>query len=253
MEVVVNLREAIAFTILSLFLAANAVAAPALGGKTVDQVFDNPKVVKLIDAATQGRAPEVERLVREGGDPNAVGTDGTTPLIWAINSHNLVGIEALLKAGADAGKTTPQLGKYSPMALASGGDNPNVLKVLLKYGADAKGHTVSDIKEKPLYLASSQGRLENVKLLVNAGADVNEHGERGLSAGEVASVMEHYEVLAWLLENGYSYDLQRVVRNSMARTSYPDPQIQMWRDKVIALIKAKGVSVPEKKNGAGVN
>lgn len=52
-----------------------------LGGNTVSQVYEDAKVVALINAATDGRTNDVERLAAQGANVDGVGSDGTTPLI----------------------------------------------------------------------------------------------------------------------------------------------------------------------------
>lgn len=219
-----------------------AQAAVTMAGQTVEQVYEDSKVIGLINAAMDGRADEVKRMAESGVDLNAVGQDGSLPLFWALKSRNIVGIESLLMAGADTEKVTPQFNPFSPMALVSGGDDVRVLKLLLRYGGDANGARARSIKGKPLYLAATEGRLENVKLLVEAGADVNFHDGNGLSAARGAATTGNLEVVFWLLEHGYNYDLQKLARIVDLVNAYPNLDGAQWKAKVTDKLKTSGVN-----------
>ncbi|MGU3305568.1 ankyrin repeat domain-containing protein [Pseudomonas sp. M5A4_2d] len=219
-----------------------AQAAVTMAGRTVEQVYEDPKVISLINAAMEGKADDVKKLAASGVDVNAVGRDGSLPLFWALKSRNSVGVESLLKAGADTEKMTPQFDPFSPMALVSEGDNSGLSSLLLRYGGDAKGVKATSIDGNPLYLAATEGRLENVKLLVEAGADINFHDEYGSSAAGGAATTGNFEVVFWLLERGYNYDLQNLAKTVNVIKAYPNPDGAQWKAKVIDKLKAKGVN-----------
>lgn len=233
---------ACAFFLPLLLVASISHAGLQLGGHTVEQAYQDPNVAKLINAAVDGHVAEVERLIAAGANPNTIGNDGTTPLFWALNSKNMSGVEALLKAGADTGKVTPQSRGYSSMALVSGGNNPELLALLLRYKGDANGLNAKTIKTKPLYLAAAQGRLQNVKLLLDAGADVNVHDDTGLSAATVAAAMGEFEIVLLLLERGYTYDLSSLGKDTRIIKAFSTPDGPAWKAKVIDKLKAKGVN-----------
>ncbi|HEX8985664.1 MAG TPA: ankyrin repeat domain-containing protein [Bryobacteraceae bacterium] len=54
----------------------------------------------LLDAALRGDGERIGALLREGADPNAPGSDGTTPLMNAARSGDLASVRILLEAGA---------------------------------------------------------------------------------------------------------------------------------------------------------
>jgi len=214
-----------------------------LGGNTVSQVYEDAKVIALINAATDGRTNDVARLASQGANVDGVGSDGTTPLMWALNARNANGVEALLKAGANPNLATEKFHGLSPMALVSGGDSLELLELILRYGGDAKGAGLGR-RMKPLDRAAGQGRLQNVKLIVSAGADVNEHDEYGESAAIAAAARARFEVVAWLLEHNYSYDLNELAKSVEIRHVPPDSEAQRWKNTVIDMLKARGVKFP---------
>lgn len=73
-----SVHGAFVVPILISVLGCNAMS----GEKSVDQVFRDPKVVALIKAANKGEIAEMDSLVRQGADPNSVGNEGQTPLVW---------------------------------------------------------------------------------------------------------------------------------------------------------------------------
>jgi len=215
-----------------------------LAGNTVNQVYNDAKVTALINAAMEGRTQDVAEFASQGADVNSVGTDGTTPLMWAIKARNWQGTEALLKAGADPNFATEKFKGISPMVLMSGGNSLEGLALMLRYGGDAKGDSRPYMRDRPLYLAASQGRLENLKLLVAAGADINDHDPFGGSAARIAVVTSHFEVVAWLLEHGYNYDLNKLAELVQIGRDPEDSEAQRWKNTVISMLEKRGVTFP---------
>ncbi|WP_024618731.1 ankyrin repeat domain-containing protein [Pseudomonas kilonensis] len=220
-----------------------AQASLRLGGNTVSQVFGDAEVVALINAAMEGRAGDVSRLAAQGVKVDEVGSDGTTPLIWALNARNAKGVEALLKVGANPNLVSEKLGGLSPMALLAGGNSLELLELILRYGGDAKG-TGLKRSMKPLDRAAREGRLQNVTLIVAAGADVNDHDEYGKSAAIAAAALANFEVVAWLLEHGYTYDLRKLAMYVEVSQVPPDSEAQLWKNTVIDMLKVRGVKFP---------
>ncbi|MCM2461798.1 ankyrin repeat domain-containing protein [Pseudomonas sp. CG7] len=220
-----------------------AQASLRLGGNAMSQVFEDAEVVALIDAAMEGRAGDVNRLAAQGVNVDTVGSDGTTPLIWALNARNVKGVEALLKAGANPNLMSEKLRGLSPMALLAGGNSLELLELVLRYGGDAKG-TGLKRSMKPLDRAAREGRLQNVRLIVGAGADVNDHDEYGKSAAIAAAALSNFEVVAWLLEHGYTYDLRDLAMSVEIRQVPPDSEAQRWKNTVIDMLKMRGVKFP---------
>src|SRR5262245_328295 len=89
-----------------LVTSAVAVAAPLIAASTIAA----PVTSTLVDAAEAGdRATALRLLAEKGSNPNAVGADGTTAIMWAAHNDDLALVQALIKAGANV-KTQNQFG-----------------------------------------------------------------------------------------------------------------------------------------------
>lgn len=125
----------------------------------------------LTTAARNGDVAEVERLIKEGADLNAVdGTFDFTPLMHAAQ-HNRADIAKLL---INAGAKVNQKNKNDVSALfvACSSNAPDVAKLLVAAGADMNYVQKGD-GYTPLSLACRDVCFETAKVLVDAGADVN--------------------------------------------------------------------------------
>ena len=60
----------------------------------------DPKVAQLAVSAVKGDVKEIDRLIDQGVDPNAVGKHLYTPLSWAMNAGSKKGFGRLLDRGA---------------------------------------------------------------------------------------------------------------------------------------------------------
>lgn len=113
------------------------------------------------------------------------------------------------------------------------------------YGGNPNADDTGKIDDRPLSNAARQGRLENVKLLVAAGADVNAHDEWGNSAPNFAiAVTGAFDVVAYMLEHGYTHDLQRLAAGVEIRQIRSDSEQLPWKQKVIDMLKELGVTFP---------
>jgi len=180
------------------------------GGKsmlevTASEVYKDPAVVQLAEAAARGDRQAVGKLVQQGVDVNAQGDLDTSVLQWAFWNQSIDGMQALLEAGAN-----PALMDNKGLTVMHYGaaiDDPSLLQGLLDAGAspevrDSKGQT-------PLHEAIWHDREPQFRALLEAGADLNAQaitGEGLLETGDrplhlAASLNDAKGVLA-LLEAG---------------------------------------------------
>ena len=120
----------------------------------------------LQTAAFKGDLGEVQALIENKADVNAVNKDGATPLFMAAQ-----------------------------------GGHREIMALLLDHGADAKQARRND-GVSPLYIAAQQGHREIVALLLNHGADAKQGTTNGRTALHVAAFHGHREIVALLLKHG---------------------------------------------------
>jgi len=123
----------------------------------------------LAEAAKNGDAAAVRRLIGQKADPNVPGPDGTPPLYWAIQSDDLETARLLIGAGADV-KTQNRYG-VTPIEIATVNGNAAMIRVLLDAGADP--NTVDTANQSALMNAVRSGELEAVRMLLDRGAKVD--------------------------------------------------------------------------------
>ena len=234
----------LAFGVALAVAAGGTSAQVRYGGMSVRDAFPDERVARMVEAASRGDVGTVEAEIQAGADVNYVGTDGISPLLWVMvearRRGDLSGLEHLLKAGANANYRDEKR-KDSAMALA-GGDRPRVLELLLKHKGNP--NLIGPAGEPLLHIAAGQFRRENIDLLLKYGADINIHKDNGSTAAQVAARLGRFDLAAYLLDKGLSYNLQGLARSVEARHVPPNSEAQRWKNKVILMLKERGVDFP---------
>lgn len=89
----------------------------------------------IIGAARDGDTTRIERLIREGADPNVqAGVNNWTPLEHAIHKNQEGSVRVLLAHGADVNGRGGA--GVTPLIMAAGYGYTNIVKVLIQAGAD---------------------------------------------------------------------------------------------------------------------
>ena len=132
----------------------------------------------------------VQKLLKQGINPNVVDESGYTPLIEAcIRSGRASGaamVNLLLEHGAkpDLRGTTERT--LAPTALYEAAEEGNtaIIRLLIKRGADPNAWFID---ETPLMAACAKAQYESCKTLIECGANVNaQHKDGGTALGEAA-------------------------------------------------------------------
>jgi ankyrin repeat protein len=170
----------------------------------------------LIAAVKKSDSAAVKRLLDQGASVNAAGSDGTTPLHWAVESDNPEVTRMLLKAGADV-KSTNRYG-MTALQLAAVNGNAPMLRELLDAGADA--NSVLPEGETVLMTAARTGSAESLKLLLDRGAKVDARDKwYGESALMWAAAENHGNAVSVLLAHGAPIDSRSTLQKITNRNA----------------------------------
>jgi hypothetical protein len=234
----------------------------AVWGETAADVFSDEPTAALARAACAGDTTTVARLATEGADPNAAGgeiygdwgTQGMTPLMWAISCGNLQGIEALLAAGADPNQAEPNGG--TPVNMAARNRNPEILRLLLREGGDPNAHRRGETALQTAAQAEPgfefvdgmppERAWANWDALIEAGADPNFIAPDGRPLVIEAAEYNQWNTVEWLLNRGWDGDwvlLGRILERSEEVGGVHENR-RAALGRVRAMLVARGVRFP---------
>ena len=230
---------------LIMVLLQHAEAGRLVAGLSSLEEFSDPQLAGLADAACSGDISTIEQMVRIGASPNGIGRRGETPLIWAVWCGNLAGVEALLRIGGNPNYVVPH--ENSATFAAATSHDPSLLKLLLKYKGDPNAYAKDDLGNSALFrsivLIENGYGADNFQALLAAGANVNQVGPDGRSVAFYAALGFRYDLVAILLEHGFSYNLPQLAQMIStqkvggARAS----EISRERTNVLRMLKSRGI------------
>ena len=166
--------------------------------KTPDHYFDSP-VLELVQAALRHNVEAVRAATEENppANPNFVGREQMTPLIYAVLSQNQDAIKILLKAGADATALVPQTG--SAIGIAVRLEDTDALKTLLDNGVSA--HSLQG-KEPLSWDAARQQNRAALELLFGHGLSIEARNGRGETLLIDVLSVNDLDLADWLIDKG---------------------------------------------------
>ena len=129
----------------------------------------SPEVQRILGAAQNGRAAEVEEILKLPQDPNLGDGQRKTALHGASMTGHVEVVQVLLEGRADT-NMTDQNGRTA-LHYASGSSYVKVLRMLVEAGADVS--LADEFGNTALHLASAEGHLAAVRALLQAGSEVD--------------------------------------------------------------------------------
>ncbi len=177
---------------------------------------DNDPGQQLIEAAKQGDATQVTRLLKRGADVNSrerngqLALMGYSALMWAASKGHLEVAEHLLANGAavNAGDSKNR----SALMMAAAGGHLDLVALLVEAGADI--HARSKYDDTALLTAAGGGHNEVVEWLLTMGAEVNAANDLAETALMAAALRGHTQTVARLLAAGASIEAEDDMGNS---------------------------------------
>ena len=214
---------------------------------SLETMFTDRQVRALAKAAGDGNINKIEQLVKEGVSVNSKGTQGATPLFWALRNYD--GFKRLLELGADPNVVFGNGDGGSVVHAAVTAKDERFLKAVFQHGGNPNlvdnqsGYT-------PLFSALPMG-VRTVETLLDAGASINAQDRFGNTAAIAAAGRGRFEIVYKLLERGADYTLKDSTGHDLADEVAsvvgmlrPGSESAKWQTKVIGWLRAKGVEIP---------
>lgn len=156
---------------------------------------------ELFAAAQSGDTAQIKTLLEAGADHAAVDEAGETALMHAAHAGHVAAVQLLIAAGADVNAKSPQ--GWTALAKAAYNSETErgyveVIEVLHAAGASLDERIFFGIT--PLMLAAGGGDAQVVEWLINTGADVLAANEGGRTARMMADDKFYVDVINLLHE-----------------------------------------------------
>ncbi len=189
----------------------------------------------VADAAMNGDATLVAKLIAARADVNAPQPDGSTALHWAAHHDDVKMAEALLKAHANPSAAMEN--GMTPLLLACESGNADLVKELLKAGADP--NQTLDNGETPLMMAARTGSVPVLAALLAKGAKVDDKEKlRGTTALMWAAANSNADAARFLISKGADVS----VRSGTTAPGRPPYLAPAGRNRIEDFINGRGGS-----------
>ena len=124
---------------------------------------------ELLKAADKGDLDKVNSLIKQGANVASKDSEGKTAVYYSVRGRHVAVTERLLELGAP--EDLPDHSGVTPLMIASGAGNVELIRLLLTRGARVDGPP-GETKVTPLSVASEKREYEAVGMLLKAGAKV---------------------------------------------------------------------------------
>ncbi|CAL1595015.1 unnamed protein product [Knipowitschia caucasica] len=157
------------------------------------------------EAAAQGRAVQLQKLIEGGAAVNIVSVDSITPLHEACIQAQTQCVKLLLAAGAHV--DARNIDGSTPLCDACAAGSLECVKVLLEYGATVNPPLFTF---SPLHEACMGGNSECVQLMINQGALLEAHDCHYGTPLHVACARQHHDCVKVLLNAGANVNAAKI-------------------------------------------
>lgn len=206
------------------------------------EIFHDPGLRQLAQAAQHGNVKEINVLIAKGVDVNGHGKYGIGPLFSAWQALNKKGYKALLEHGANPNNIWSN--GYTLLNAIAMTPDPYFMRLALEHGANPNlAAPVSN--ETPIFKAVRPRGKVNLQLLIHAGANLNHQDNDGETPLMVAADLSQYDAVYKLLLAGANFRLKdkwgKDIRwNIKQDEKYMDKSGAggVWLQKVVNFLKA---------------
>ena len=213
---------------------------------SLETMFPDSQVRAFAKAAGDGNIKKIEQLVKGGVSINARGTQGATPLFWAM--RDIDGFNKILEFGGDPNVVYAD--GNSVMLAAVALKDRRILKAALEHGGNPNLVAGDSTGRTPIFDAMNEG-VDVVDLLLKHGANINAKDSFESTPVLTAAKLLNFEMVHHLLEQGADYnlrdkngyDLAKQVATTVGKIR-PGTKWAKWQEKVIEWLRVKGVEIP---------
>ena len=174
---------------------------------------ENPNAAYVTDAQNRTaldwatarvQLEDMSLLLSYGADPNNMDITGRTPVLHAVDSHNISCLRVILEAGGHPNPPMPKgIFRSSPLTAAGFAGMPEMLKLLLDFEANP-----NTCNPEGLTALHSVARTQNVDcafLLLEFGADLTAMSTNGRTPLTTAIIYNNHPVLQLFVDRCYEY------------------------------------------------
>ncbi len=188
-------------------------------GMDVPRVSPVYQAAQLIQAAQNGDLAQVQHLIAQGADVNAMDKSGRTALIIASEKGNVAMVKVLLAVKNIDVNAIIKISRTSALMVACTYGHSNVVKALLAVNG-IRVNAANPLGVTALMLAALNNRQDIVCPLLEAGANGNATDARGNTALIFAFNQGHSDIILELI------------------TCIPIAEQKQIREKVLSLLSA---------------
>lgn len=163
------------------------------------EIFSDPKVEALLDAAMQRDSKRAAELVAAGADVKARGDKNVTLLQWAMLNKSHFAFQVLLNVGADPAQ--PGIDGDTAIHFAAMANDLEYLRLLLARHVDVDAHN-GLTGRTPLMAAMMGERERQFEMLLAAGARLNHADNMGNTILHLAAQINDAARVLRLLQQG---------------------------------------------------
>jgi hypothetical protein len=200
------LKRLILFLVYSICLGCQA-----KGGKLTPERFFAGQMLELGRAIARGDIANIKAAIKSGADPNGVGKEGMTPLVYAFGVKQKKAMVILLENGADPNLriTAPQASQgmrdQSAVTIVAGAPDNEYLEILLNYGGDMNAKN-SDGEPILISMVFTDPRnYEGIDMLLSRGADMEAIDSGGYTLLMNLALLTDFEHLYYMLQRGADF------------------------------------------------
>jgi ankyrin repeat protein len=177
--------------------------------KSIDpkEIFNDEKVVQLINLIKSGKAKGADKLLKEGVDINFKDEDGITPLYYFFLTKDYFGFKKCLELGANTNVIPTKFGVTSLINISMLKEDDSFFKLLVKYNIDL--NNIPDGRMSPLAWSLSKSvEIKYLEMLLKHGAIIS--NSKGLLLDALTN--REYRKVILLFEYGAELDDAKIIK-----------------------------------------